>query len=201
MKINCQDNAYHCYLLGGMGGGPDCVDFMYGVRICYTAKINYDTIEPDSIIFTNFGLHYTDPYDSIYIQAIHTLIENAQKYKKLKNVQIVWRQVSLQHFDSVDCSYENIAALNNVKKICSNRVCDYTHSNRAKRDQKGLQLLQDSGVVDILHIQGYEKTSGSNVKYQSRTDTNVGDEDCTHFCIPGLPDHWNRLMYNYLISL
>ena len=55
--------------------------------------------------------------------------------------------------------------------------------------------------LGCAHIQGYEKTSGSNVKYQSRTDTNVGDEDCTHFCIPGLPDHWNRLMYNYLISL
>ena len=189
IKDNCKDGAFHCYFSGE--AQAQCVDFLFSVRICVQDSIPYQQLPTNSILIASFGLHYYKSNENVFISQISDLIANAHLLSS-RGIKILWRQVSLQHFDSIDCSYEQIIAAllgssGSSSVSCSDRACDYTHSERYLRDSKGLQMIEESGAIDVLWIQGYENTSKSNVRIQKRSDTRVGDQDCTHLCVPGLP--------------
>ncbi len=202
MQKNCKDGAFHCYF-GGQAEGPQCVDFKHDVRVCVLeidGTEGLDQVPDRAVLIANMGLKFPPggDIDAVFMKTLADLIERA----KTASWKLVWRQSSLQHFEaSGDCSYEGIQlATPGQRRLCSDHVCNYTGSPRALRDAKAIDLLRQSGV-DVLWIDGYEQTAQSNVQIESRTDTRTGDQDCTHFCIPGLPDHWNRLLFNYLMSM
>jgi hypothetical protein len=201
-KSNCPNGAEHCYFGNNQPEAKaDCVKFRRKVQICLARVVDYDTLPEKTIVLVNYGLHMLPVYkpsNAALFALVSSIISSArQARKEHRDLRIVWRQVSLQHFDSSDCSFENVVS--NYR--CSDRACDYSASARTERDTKVLKMLIDSEVVDTLFIQGYEKTSQANVRILRRADTPESVDDCTHYCLPGMPDHWNRLFFNYLMSL
>ena len=196
-RENCPAGAMHCYFGGESQHSSNCVEFSFSVTICLMNNLNFDALPSRSVVLVNFGLHFfpSNEADSAFFSLVDSIVSSSKDDEvRQKHIHVVWRQVSLQHFDSADCSYEN-----SVSKRCSDRSCDYSSSSRAKRDKLGAQMLQKGGV-DVLWIQGYENTSQANVRILRRTDTPSSVDDCTHWCLPGMPDHWNRLFFNYIIS-
>ena len=70
----------------------------------------------------------------MFFASIQSFVDSARSAREeSRDLHFVWRQVSLQHFDSEDCSFERA-----VSKRCSDRQCDYASSVRSLRDTEEL---------------------------------------------------------------
>ncbi|KAK9689672.1 hypothetical protein RND81_09G074300 [Saponaria officinalis] len=55
--------------------------------------------------------------------------------------------------------------------------------------------------LNITQMTGYRKDAHPSIYWQSEADRRPGmHQDCTHWCIPGVPDSWNQLFYVSLLS-
>ncbi|KAH9626803.1 hypothetical protein KSS87_001962 [Heliosperma pusillum] len=55
--------------------------------------------------------------------------------------------------------------------------------------------------LNITRMTGYRKDAHPSIYWQSKTVRRPGmHQDCTHWCIPGVPDSWNQLFYVSLLS-
>ncbi|KAF0888648.1 hypothetical protein E2562_016106 [Oryza meyeriana var. granulata] len=71
-----------------------------------------------------------------------------------------------------------------------------------------------SNAIDGMRSQGRRKAQFLNITYmtelrrdghpsQNRETGTPQDapEDCSHWCLPGVPDTWNEILYAHLISM
>ena len=192
-KRNCPDGPPHCYFSGD--AYTNCVRFRHDVKVCNNGQSGattewfklWPTFHNKTIVVANFGLHLKLDPSTDWFQRVLAARDNSDAH-------IVWLQTTQQHFDSRDGSHELSA-----NKQCSDRKLDLKSSPRFQRDGRILAFFENNGFP-VLRLNGYDNTSSTHVIHQDRTDEASGLQDCTHFCVPGLPDHFNRLLYNYLMN-
>ncbi|GLJ23467.1 hypothetical protein SUGI_0444310 [Cryptomeria japonica] len=82
------------------------------------------------------------------------------------------------------------------------------HGERRKMEivEKVVEESKNSVEVKLLNITEmsmYRKDAHPSVytsKYSKKTDKNdYGHADCSHWCLPGLPDVWNNILYAFLV--
>lgn len=63
-------------------------------------------------------------------------------------------------------------------------------------DRKNIQLL------NITYLTQMRKDGHSSVYYlgPGRGPASLHRQDCSHWCLPGVPDTWNQLVYGYLLA-
>lgn len=77
--------------------------------------------------------------------------------------------------------------------------------------EKSVDNLQSVGVdvqiLNVTQLSEYRKDAHPSI-YREFWDSFSEDQlanpssyaDCTHWCLPGVPDVWNELLYAYIIS-
>ncbi|XP_068666695.1 protein trichome birefringence-like 8 [Aristolochia californica] len=62
-----------------------------------------------------------------------------------------------------------------------------------QEEKRKVQFLNITYLTEFRH-------DGHPSKYREPGKTEIIEQDCSHWCLPGVPDTWNHLLYAYLIS-
>ena len=81
--------------------------------------------------------------------------------------------------------------------------CRPSVAGRDHRHAAETEALRESGAIDLLRaaivLEGVEHLGHSKVGNGFRSERHPGG-DCTHYCMPGVPDEMARVLYNILIA-
>ncbi len=57
-------------------------------------------------------------------------------------------------------------------------------------------------VLNVTHMTAQRKDGHSSIYYQGpkRGPAPIHRQDCSHWCLPGVPDTWNELLYALFIK-
>ncbi|KAK8506969.1 hypothetical protein V6N13_024990 [Hibiscus sabdariffa] len=55
-------------------------------------------------------------------------------------------------------------------------------------------------LLNITYLTGFRK-DGHPSKYREPGTSPVAPQDCSHWCLPGVPDTWNHILYAQLLSM
>jgi GDSL/SGNH-like Acyl-Esterase family found in Pmr5 and Cas1p len=111
---------------------------------------------------------------------------------------MIYRETAPQHFHG---SAAGLYELRSTDRDGNLLVCaasvDLTVVSRSTAE---LELL--AGRVPMLAVNPYAAAAGKLhvAGMQHRGDPSGHVEDCTHWCLPGLPDVWTLQLYNYLMA-
>ncbi|KAJ4834719.1 Protein trichome birefringence-like 16 [Turnera subulata] len=126
---------------------------------------------------------------------IHSIINwvNSQlpKYPHLK---AFYRSISPRHFVNGDWntggSCNNTTPMSIGKEVLQDESSDYSAGHAAKgTGVKLLDITALSQLRDEAHISRYS-ISGSK-----------GFQDCLHWCLPGVPDTWNEILFAHISDM
>uniref|UniRef100_A0A0D6QT21 Uncharacterized protein n=1 Tax=Araucaria cunninghamii TaxID=56994 RepID=A0A0D6QT21_ARACU len=113
------------------------------------------------------------------------------RFNKYPNLRAFMRSISPRHFFNGDWdsggSCNNFKLSSGVKGHLENRI----HDPVAESAVKGTR-------VELLEITGFSqlRDEAHISKYTPRSKT--GGQDCLHWCLPGVPDTWNELLFAQL---
>ncbi|WOL00386.1 protein trichome birefringence-like 8 [Canna indica] len=75
-------------------------------------------------------------------------------------------------------------------------------NNRVIADM--VEEMKDSGrkaqLINITYLTGFRNDAHPSKHRESGTPAGA-PQDCSHWCLPGVPDTWNQLLYAYLLSM
>lgn len=55
-----------------------------------------------------------------------------------------------------------------------------------------------ANYLNITYLSSFRKDGHPSIHREPGTPTPIR-EDCSHWCLPGIPDLWNQLLYAYLL--
>ena len=112
---------------------------------------------------------------------------------------LIWMPTPPQafHTDTAEFnSYELLDLPPGEADLCRPSVADYRRAAET-------EALRESGAIDLLRaaivLEGVEHLGHSKVGNGFRSERQPGG-DCTHYCMPGVPDEMARVLYNILIA-
>jgi hypothetical protein len=105
---------------------------------------------------------------------------------------VIWREVGAQHFSGAGGHYNGAVDYNiqDVAATCTPHGA--AEMQRMQRWNPASNAVVEAHGVPVLRV--WDST-------QQAHGMHVGFGDCTHFCSPGIPNHWADLLYNMLKSL
>ncbi|XP_037471158.1 protein trichome birefringence-like 8 [Triticum dicoccoides] len=69
---------------------------------------------------------------------------------------------------------------------------------RSMRRRHGMN--KDVVFLNITYMTGLRR-DGHPSRHREPETPSDAPEDCSHWCLPGVPDTWNQMMYGHLVSL
>ncbi|XP_047064022.1 protein trichome birefringence-like 10 [Lolium rigidum] len=142
-----------------------------------------------------------------YIRSIQTLSDWLHREINTSKTHAIFRTYSPTHFSGGDwstggtCQLDNLPDMTPFKSLeqwagMLKPVNDVLGSN-FRTKLAGLEILNVTRMTAQRrdgHPSLFISPSGSSQKL-SRTPTETEVEDCSHWCLPGVPDTWNELLY------
>jgi len=171
-----------------------CVEFVKDIRICFVKsrkaaelpgimKMLYENSwKSDDFLVINYGLHPNSTFKPDIINAFKT---HGEKFRNIRGESsIIWRETSAQHFINPGGVYTPEA----LKMPCAPLKEENYHLANAMN-------LEIRGLLDALKIPVLETWSISSARYDAHSNG-----ECSHLCLPGVPDQWVRVLHAYLLS-
>ena len=198
---------------GNVASGPHsdffrgCVDFPVAettTSVCYFQRFGESLIEepPDIIIWNERSLHSPSPHK--FRAEITKVLERLAEITRDRSSPLLtlYRESAPQHFperfpnnDSGLGSgdhkmYENDGGLLQ-KTCCADSVAVDIEVGSWRRAVE-LELILAAGLPML-------RLYSASASYLSGRLSHPGLPDCSHWCMPGVPDHWTRLLFNALM--
>ncbi|XP_077218263.1 trichome birefringence-like protein (DUF828) [Tasmannia lanceolata] len=141
--------------------------------------------------------------ESAYRRSIETLVDWIGKEVNLSKTQIIFRTYAPVHFRSGDwktggsCHLETMPELSTSLLSRSwgpmlNTVVDVLSTKTPLPELDVLNVTQMTALRKDGHLSLYYMGPGSAPAPLHR-------QDCSHWCLPGVPDAWNELLYALLL--
>ncbi|KAI3850005.1 hypothetical protein MKX03_015350 [Papaver bracteatum] len=163
---------------------------------------------------TNSGVNYFQEGDYLYpkLDMIKAYKKGLTTWKKWmdKNIdpnrtQVVFRGYSVNHFlggrwnTGGKCNRE-------LEPIASNETYREKNPPKVKILEDTIRKMKTPVIYLNVTKQTYYRTDGhpslyhkSFKTYEERLDAVLNHQDCSHWCLPGIPDTWNELLYISLL--
>ena len=199
--VNCPKNSTKCYL-----ADHSCALFLGGGRVCYVQKMFSEPvsfaslprlISQNDVVVFNAGLHFQNRNEDDFMRYIREFATSIQNQSN--GARLLWRETSLQHFNTSTGSYDPSSTSCAIKGEIDLRS---RLSSREFKNNKAANTYLSQIGAEILHTANYSfNLPETHVEDTTRPDfVAQKKKDCTHFCLPGMPDHWVRLIYNALLN-
>lgn len=123
---------------------------------------------------------------------IHSIVDWVNKQlPKHPHLTAFYRSISPRHFVNGDWntggSCDNTTPLSVGKEVMQNESSDYSAGNAVKgTGVKLLDITALSQLRDEGHISRFSITASPGV------------HDCLHWCLPGVPDTWNEILFAHI---
>ena len=171
-----------------------CVKFVRDIRICFLKSRRAAELssllkdlygkgwKTDDFLVINYGLHVNSTLQTDIRNAFTTY---GRKFRNTRGEPLIlWRETSAQHFVNPGGVYTPEA----LKMPCAPlREENYLLANAIN--------LEIRGLLDELEIPVLETWSISSARYDAHSNG-----ECSHLCLPGVPDQWVRVLQAYLFS-
>ncbi|OWM77911.1 protein trichome birefringence-like 11 [Punica granatum] len=143
--------------------------------------------------------------EDAYRQSIETVIDWISAHVNTSKTQVYFRSYAPVHFRGGDwktggsCHLENLPDLGpSFSQASTHQVIliDVLKNWYGDIGQKQLELLNITGLT------GRRKDGHSSLYYlgPGNGPASLHRQDCSHWCLPGVPDTWNELLYAYVLK-
>lgn len=124
--------------------------------------------------------------------------DNVQPGKKL----LFYRTYSSAHFRGGD--WDSGGTCNGEKEPISGRAFLDNYPSKMKIVEEVIQQMKVPVILlNVTRLTNYRKDGHPSVYGKNRTAgvrVSGRRQDCSHWCLPGVPDAWNGLIYATLVS-
>ncbi|GAB2294926.1 hypothetical protein Dimus_029117 [Dionaea muscipula] len=139
--------------------------------------------------------------ESAYQRSIVTMVEWINREVNTDKTQVFFRTYSPVHFRGGDwktggaCHLETLPELNSTSSPPSQFspklqiVIDVLSRKSGSRGNKYVSLL------NITYMSSRRKDAHASVYYLRSHPAALHRQDCSHWCLPGVPDAWNELLF------
>jgi hypothetical protein len=196
-----------------------CVFFNSGLKLCVCAvvgleqrlysrcKRTYAPRKDDIVYYGSIGIHYTgemgskvDPLNVARLAVRETsLVFSTFGYSRSGGRQpgsprLLWREVTAQHFEHPGGHYKQILETDNYNmKTATKQPCSANHTlqemNEYQRWNQHTNPIVAAANITVVRVW---------LMTAMLWDAHVAFGDCTHWCLPGLPDSWGRILATLL---
>jgi len=95
---------------------------------------------------------------------------------------------------------------------CHKETWPELNSTRLQREPKSNQIMSEAirqfngkknvQLLNITYLTEFRKDGHSSLYYlgDGHGPAPIHRQDCSHWCLPGVPDTWNHLLYGYLLA-
>ena len=188
-----------------------CAFFSGGFRLCLCFVVNiggtyinnciktYNYTQQDVMVYGSIGVHYRElakfygQRPDFAAKAEAKAILNAMAPERQRGY-LIFREVSAQHFNAPGGHF-------NLKERKAKGIGDYNRwqGNATCSSDHTLTSMQEHHRWNYVTVPAME-AAGVPVLRSWRPsslawDAHVGYGDCTHFCLPGVPDDWSLQLY------
>ncbi|KAL7105165.1 hypothetical protein ACP275_07G027800 [Erythranthe tilingii] len=145
--------------------------------------------------------------DSAYEKALGTVFEWINREVNTMKTQVFFRTYAPVHFRGGDWRSGGTCHLETLPDLGSSLVPPHTWNkynifSRVLSSHSNLSDSKSLGVLNITHMTSRRKDGHSSLYYLG---PKVGPaplhrQDCSHWCLPGVPDAWNELLYALVLK-
>ncbi|RCV14296.1 hypothetical protein SETIT_2G414200v2 [Setaria italica] len=141
--------------------------------------------------------------EDAYQRAMNTLQKWIQKEVNAVKTLVVFRTYSPAHVRVTDggggCAAETLPELN-TSRIALHRWPGVLNPTFDEAPEKKLHVLNVT-LMTAQRRDGHPSVYNNVVPSSSRTTTTPAGQraDCSHWCLPGVPDAWNELLYALIV--
>ncbi|KAJ9182063.1 hypothetical protein P3X46_006096 [Hevea brasiliensis] len=141
--------------------------------------------------------------EQAYHRSIETVLQWIQNKVNTSKTQVFFRTFAPVHFRGGDWRTGGNCHLETLPELGSSLVPPETwaqykvvadvlsaNSNRALK----------FNILNITRMSAQRKDGHSSVYYQPSKPAPLRLQDCSHWCLPGVPDSWNELLYALLLK-
>ncbi|XP_021744827.1 protein trichome birefringence-like 34 [Chenopodium quinoa] len=148
-----------------------------------------------------------------YEMALRTWSDWLEIHVNHSKTQIFWMSMSPTHERSED--WGGVSGLNCYNETQSIKKKDYwgsgSDTNMMRLVEAEIENLNEKGlniqILNITQLSEYRKEGHPSIhrkQWEPLTDEQLsnpsGYADCIHWCLPGVPDTWNEILYTYINS-
>ncbi|WCJ23688.1 TRICHOME BIREFRINGENCE-LIKE 11 [Euphorbia peplus] len=160
---------------------------------------NYEkTIKGGTYFQEGTKVKFNMSVEEAYKNSIETVIQWIHKEVNSSKTQVFFRTFAPVHFRGGDwrtggtCHFESLPEIGfslvpseiwTHYKIATDVLATYSNQTR-KFD-----------ILNITHMTAQRKDGHSSLYYNQSHKTPLRRQDCSHWCLPGVPDSWNELVY------
>ncbi|KAH7838719.1 hypothetical protein Vadar_030289 [Vaccinium darrowii] len=139
---------------------------------------------------------------SAFQRSIQTLVEWIDKEVNLSKTQVLFRSYAPVHFRGGDWNTGGTCHLETLPDLGSLHVSspNWLHLNivgkvLSEYSEKSQMKMMD--VLNVTYMTSRRKDGHSSLYYLGPKDgpAPFHRQDCSHWCLPGVPDSWNELLY------
>uniref|UniRef100_A0A2N9HNP4 Uncharacterized protein n=1 Tax=Fagus sylvatica TaxID=28930 RepID=A0A2N9HNP4_FAGSY len=142
-----------------------------------------------------------------YQRSIETVMHWIQTELNSSKTQVFFRTYSPVHFRGGDWKTGGSCHLETLPELGSS-LSPSDSSDIVKIDNAVLSAQLNTSqvmkleVLNVTHMTAQRKDGHSSIYYQGpkRGPAPIHRQDCSHWCLPGVPDTWNELLYALFIK-
>ncbi|KAL0434456.1 UNVERIFIED_CONTAM: protein trichome birefringence-like 10 [Sesamum latifolium] len=140
--------------------------------------------------------------DTAYRKSLETVISWVDREVNSSKTQVFFRTFAPVHFSGGDwrsggtCHLETYPEPNSSSEP-SDTLTKYTIFAQVVSDHTNTSNFSALHVLNITHMTSRRKDGHSSLYYlgPKRGPAPIHRQDCSHWCLPGVPDTWNELLY------
>ncbi|KAE9460594.1 hypothetical protein C3L33_07496, partial [Rhododendron williamsianum] len=139
--------------------------------------------------------------ESAFQRSIQTLVEWIDKEVNLSKTHVLFRSYAPVHFRAADwktggtCHLETLPDFGSLDVSSNN----WTHLNAVRNVLSQFSESSEVKLMDLLNVTfmtSRRKDGHSSLYYLGPKElAPFHRQDCSHWCLPGVPDSWNELLY------
>ncbi|XP_011090776.1 protein trichome birefringence-like 10 [Sesamum indicum] len=145
--------------------------------------------------------------DSAYQKALETVVEWIHREVNTTKTQVFFRTYAPVHFRGGDWRSGGTCHLETLPELSSSLVPSHTWTKYSIFSQvitahSNVSNSRTFDVLNVTHMTSRRKDGHSSLYYLG---PKVGPaplrrQDCSHWCLPGVPDAWNELLYALVLK-
>lgn len=145
--------------------------------------------------------------ESAFQRSIQTLVEWIDKEVNLSKTHVLFRSYAPVHFRGGDwktggtCHLETLPDFGSLDVSSNN----WTHLNAVRNVLSQFSQSSEVKMMDLLNVTfmtSRRKDGHSSLYYLGPKEglAPFHRQDCSHWCLPGVPDSWNELLYAFFLK-
>ncbi|KAL2509042.1 Protein trichome birefringence-like 10 [Forsythia ovata] len=140
--------------------------------------------------------------EDAYRKSLETVVEWMHHELNTTKTQVFFRTYSPVHFRGGDWKSGGTCHLETLPELGSSLVSSHTWArysifSKVISEYSNISDLRAFDVLNVTHMSSRRKDGHSSLYYMG---PKIGPaplyrQDCSHWCLPGVPDAWNELLY------